>query len=56
MNFLRKRYDMIALFLQAMPQVYHNPAQPIITLNLPKAIITAHPLYAGYATGVGFVF
>ena len=41
MSLLRKRYDMIALFLQAVPKAHHNLAQPIITLSSPQAIIVA---------------
>ena len=35
-----KRYDMIALLLQAVPQAHHNYAKRIITPNSPQAIIT----------------
>ena len=41
MSLLRKRYDMIALFLQTVPKAHHSLAQPIITLNSPQAIIVA---------------
>ena len=40
-----KRYDMIALYLQTVPKAHYNLAKPIITLNSPQAIITAHLLY-----------
>ena len=39
MSLLRKRYDMIAFCTQTVPKAHHNLAQPIITLNSPKAII-----------------
>ena len=39
MGLLSKRYDMIALLLQAAPKVHHNLPKAIITLNSPEAII-----------------
>ena len=39
MGLLCKRYDMIALLLQAAPKVHHNLPKAIITLNSPEAII-----------------
>ena len=35
MSLLRKRYDMIALLLQAAPKVHHNLPKAIIALNSP---------------------
>ena len=45
MSLLRKRYDMIADPIKTAPKVHYNYAERIITLNSPKAIITAHLLY-----------
>ena len=43
MGLLCKRYDMIALLLQAAPKVHHNLPKAIITLNSPKVNITVAP-------------
>ena len=51
-----KRYDMIALLPQTVPKVHYNLAKPIITLNSPQAIITAHLLCGRYANGGFFAF
>ena len=42
---------MIAIVPQTVPQAHHNLAKPIITLNSPKAIITAY-LQGRYANAV----
>ena len=55
MSLLRKRYDMIALLLQAVPKVHYNLPKAIITLNSTQAIITAHLLYGRCAKG-GFSY
>ena len=39
MRLLRKRYDMIALYLQTAPKVHHNLPKAIITHISPQAII-----------------
>ena len=64
MSLLRKRYDRIAIKLQAAPQAHHNLPQAIITLNLispggaspsptdnlPQAIITLNSIFPGGAS------
>ena len=45
----RKRYDMIALMLQAAPKVHHNLPKAIITLNSPEAIIAGDLLCGRFA-------
>ena len=52
MGLLCKRYDMIALLLQAAPKVHHNLPKAIITLNSPEAII-AGDLLCGRLANVG---
>ena len=52
MGLLCKRYDMIALLLQAAPRVHHNLPKAIITLNSPEAII-AGDLLCGRLANVG---
>ena len=51
MSLLRKRYDMIALLLQAAPKVHHNLPKAIITLNSPEAIIAGDLLCGRLAKG-----
>ena len=55
MSLLRKRYDMIALLLQAAPKVHHNLPKAIITLNSPEAIIAGDLLYGRCANRAVFV-
>jgi hypothetical protein len=55
MGLLCKRYDMIALLLQAAPKVHHNLPKAIITLNSPEAIITGD-LLCGRLANVGAFF
>ena len=55
MGLLCKRYDMIALLLQAAPRVHHNLPKAIITLNSPEAII-AGDLLCGRLPGGAFLF
>ena len=59
MGLLCKRYDMIALLLQAAPKVHHNLPKAIITLNSPEAIIAGDLLYGRCAKAPffdGFMF
>ena len=51
-----KRYDMIALLPQTVPKAHYNLAKPIITLNSPQAIITAHLLCGRYAKRGFFLY
>ena len=54
MGLLCKRYDMIALLLQAAPEVYHNLPKAIITLNSPEAIIAGDLLCGRLANACFF--
>jgi len=56
MSLLRKRYDMIALLLQAAPKVHHNLPKAIITLNSPQAIIAGDLLCGRLAKGRLFLY
>ena len=51
MPLLCKRYDMIALLLQAAPKVHHNLPKAIITLNSSEAIIAGDLLCGRLANG-----
>ena len=51
MSLLRKRYDMIALLLQAAPKVHYNLPKAIITQNAPQAIIAGDLLCGRLANG-----
>ena len=55
MGLLCKRYDMIALLLQAAPKVHHNLPKAIITLNSPEAIIAGDLLCGRIAKQVLFL-
>ena len=56
MSLLRKRYDMIALLLQAALKVHHNLPKAIITLNSPEAIIAGDLLCGRLAKRSFFYF